>query len=130
MLNAANKHSEQGFWQLNFDSVNVGTNQAVGSLSTIIDTGTTLVIGDTQNVAALYAAIPGSADASSTVGQGFFTVPCDAIPDISVTLGGTAFHISADTFNLGQVSAGSADCVGGIAAMDEGSSTTRVPLTK
>lgn len=63
----------QGFWQVALDSVDVGGEAVATSLSAIIDTGTTLVLGDATSVAALYAAIPGSKDASSTLGDGFFT---------------------------------------------------------
>ncbi|KIK65519.1 hypothetical protein GYMLUDRAFT_94161 [Collybiopsis luxurians FD-317 M1] len=112
--------TQVGFWQIDLQSVNVNGAAAATDLSAVVDTGTTLVLGDSDNVAAVYAAIPGSADASSTVGAGFFTVPCDSIPTVSLTFGGTAFTISADTFNLGMVSAGSSDCVGGIAAADLG----------
>ncbi|KAJ3829455.1 acid protease [Lentinula raphanica] len=115
-----NPVTEVGFWQIDLQSVNVNGEAAVSDLSAIIDTGTTLIVGDPDNVAAFYAAIPGSADASNTVGAGFFTVPCDAIPAVSMTFGGTSFTLSPDTFNLGLVSAGSNDCVGGITASDLG----------
>lgn len=55
------------------DSVNANGRAVAARLSTIIDTGTTLVIGDPTSVRAFYAQIPGSADASATVGSGFFT---------------------------------------------------------
>ncbi|KAJ3715622.1 acid protease [Lentinula guzmanii] len=112
--------TQVGFWQIDLQAVNVNEKAAVTGLSAIIDTGTTLIVGDPDNVAAFYAAIPGSADASKTVGPGFFTVPCDAIPSVSLTFGGTAFTVSPDTFNLGLVSAGSNDCVGGVTASDLG----------
>ncbi|KAK7060334.1 hypothetical protein VNI00_001099 [Paramarasmius palmivorus] len=107
--------TDQGFWQVDLDAVNVNGDAAVNSVSSIIDTGTTLILGDDTNVAKFYAAIPGSKDASQTAGPGFFTVPCDAIPNISLTFGGKAFTVSPETFNLGLLSQGSNDCVGGIA---------------
>lgn len=113
--------TQQGYWQVDLAAVNVNGQATVTGVSAIIDTGTSLVLGNTANVAQFYAAIPGSADATSTVGAGFFTVPCASIPSVSLTFGSTAFPISADTFNLGQVSAGSADCVGGMVASDLGS---------
>ncbi|ESK97458.1 aspartic protease [Moniliophthora roreri MCA 2997] len=106
----------RGFWQVDLEAVSVDGNAVVNGLSSIIDTGTTLIMADNQSVAAFYAAIPGSKDASQTAGPGFFTVPCDSIPAISLTFGGEAFSISPDTFNLGRLSAESNDCVGGIAA--------------
>jgi hypothetical protein len=41
--------------------------------SGIIDTGSRLVVGDPLSVAQFYHAIPGSKDASSTVGPGYYT---------------------------------------------------------
>lgn len=43
------------------------------------------------------------------------SVPCDAIPNVSLTFGGKEFAIPPESFNLGQATAGSSDCVGGIA---------------
>jgi len=47
-----------------------------------------------------------------------YLVPCDSVPDVSLTFGGTEFSISPDIFNLGLVSEGSNDCVGGIMGGD------------
>jgi hypothetical protein len=127
--------STQGFWEINTDAIGAGGKTAGSNIDSIVDTGTSLVVGDQGTVAAIYAEIPGSKDASNTAGPGFFTcaydtyifyhtltsdaVPCDSNPDVSVTLGGKAFSISADTLNLGQLSEGSDDCVGGIMAASD-----------
>ncbi|VDC02585.1 unnamed protein product [Peniophora sp. CBMAI 1063] len=103
-----------GFWQVTMDSINAAGKAAGSNLDSIIDTGTTLVIGDMNTVAALYAEIPGSADASETAGPGFFTFPCDTDPEVSLTFGGKSFPISLDTFNLGLLTEGGDDCVGGV----------------
>ncbi|EPQ56531.1 acid protease [Gloeophyllum trabeum ATCC 11539] len=108
----------KGYWQVNMDNVLVNGKRAVGQLSVIIDSGTTLVIGDSKSVKMLYAAVPGSKDASRTVGQGYYTVPCSAIPTISLTFSGKSFPISPSIFNLGRVSRGSNDCVGGVVSSD------------
>ena len=63
----------QGFWQITLESVNVNGRSVARGLSAIIDTGTSLVYGDTNTVIALYNGIPGSRNASRTVGDGFFT---------------------------------------------------------
>lgn len=120
------------FWEVSTSRVSVGSKAVVTrAQDSIVDTGTTLLIVDTASAAAIYAAIPGSADASRTVGEGFFTVPCNAIPtDVSFTLGGKAFTLSADSFNFGQVSAGSADCVGGIAGEDGVGQCIRLLLSR
>lgn len=110
------------FWEINTQSVSVGGRAVITrAQDSIVDTGTTLLIVDPASARSIYAAVPGSADASRTIGSGFFTVPCNAVPDnISFTLGGKAFTLSADSLNFGQVSAGSSQCVGGIVGDDEG----------
>ncbi|KAL0581946.1 hypothetical protein V5O48_000003 [Marasmius crinis-equi] len=106
-----------GYWQINADGVSVSGKQVAGQFVAIVDTGTTLVYGDPGSVEALYAAVPGARDASLTVGPGFFTVPCDSVPnDINIVLGGKSFPISAKTFNIGQLEVGSSECVGGFVA--------------
>ncbi|KAF8290886.1 peptidase A1, partial [Clavulina sp. PMI_390] len=86
----------------------------VSGLSVIVDSGTTLIVGDSDNVATFYSQIEGSADASSTVGAGFYTFPCSSVPSVSATFNGVSYSISSDYFNLGQASDGSSDCVGGV----------------
>jgi cathepsin D len=106
--------TQEGYWQTNFDALNVGGQGVVSTTSCIVDSGTTLVIGDTENVAAFYQQIPGAQDATSTVGEGFFTFPCDStLPAVSFTLGGQDFPMT-DSLNFGPVSEGSNDCVGSI----------------
>ncbi|OCH93546.1 Asp-domain-containing protein [Obba rivulosa] len=107
-----------GFWQVDLDAVSVNGHAAVTASSAIFDTGTTLILGSSHDVGQLYAAIPGAADASATMGSGFFTLPCNQTPDVTFTFGGAEFPLSADTFNLGKVSPGSSTCVGGIVASD------------
>lgn len=106
------------FWQIMTESVSVSrTRVVIVPNEAIVDTGTTLLIVDTKSAKAIYAGIPGSLNATSTIGEGFFTVPCDAIPsDVSFAIAGKAFTLSADSFNLGAVESGSNACVGGIMA--------------
>jgi cathepsin D len=113
--------TEVGFWEIESGGVSVGGTQVVGPQDSIVDTGTTLVLGDTESVRAVYAAIPGSRDASLLLGPGFFTAPCARFPDnVGLILGGQTFTMSADTFNLGRVSILSPNCVGGLVADDVG----------
>ena len=44
------------------DSVTVGGNNVVGSTEAIIDTGTTLIVGDSQSIASAYGGIKGAQD--------------------------------------------------------------------
>lgn len=100
--------------------MNVNGKAVVSSLSVIVDSGSTLIVGDAVNVKTFWAAVPGSADASSTVGKGYYSFPCDSTAEVSATFNGQSYTISADNFNLGAVSEGSSDCVGAIVSGNEG----------
>ncbi|CAG8659600.1 12171_t:CDS:2, partial [Acaulospora colombiana] len=110
--------TQRGYWQVDFDSLNVGGSATVSSKPCIIDSGTTLVMGDSESVASFYSSIPGAQQADSSVGKGFYTFPCDQKPEVSFTLGGKDFSIT-DSFNLGRVQEGSDQCVGGIVASED-----------
>lgn len=62
----------QGFWQINLESVNIFDRATVAGKSAIIDTGTTLILGDLSSVAKFYASIDGSKPAPSK-GEGFYS---------------------------------------------------------
>ena len=55
------------------DSVGVNGGRVLGSTSAIIDTGTTIIIGNPSDVKQVYSSIRGAKDATSTVGAGFYT---------------------------------------------------------
>ncbi|KDQ10090.1 hypothetical protein BOTBODRAFT_147882 [Botryobasidium botryosum FD-172 SS1] len=118
-----NTVTQQGFWQIALDSVNVGGQAAVTGLQGVIDSGTTLIVGDTDHVAAFYQSIPGSQDISNVVGSpGSFGFPCKSAPtDVSFTFGGQTYSVDPKFFNLGAVSQGSDLCMGAIVAQDLGS---------
>ena len=98
------------------DSVTVNGKQVVGNTPVIVDTGTTLVVGHSDVVDAMYASIPGAK--KNPAGHGMYTVPCDGIPDVSITFGGKAFTISSETFNIGPMPNSTSDCFGGIVGQD------------
>lgn len=113
--------TKQGYWQVALQGVSVnGASVSSSATPSIIDTGTTLVVAPTAQAKALYKAIPGSKDASKTIGDGFYTFPCSSSQTVSLTFGGKAFSISPQLFNLGRVSKSSSDCVGGIVGADYG----------
>ncbi|KAG5646437.1 hypothetical protein DXG03_003487 [Asterophora parasitica] len=64
---------DTGFWQVALDAVNVNGRATSRNLSAIIDTGTTLVLGDFASVVKVYDNIPGAKNATNTIGEGFFT---------------------------------------------------------
>lgn len=111
--------TEVGYWQIEFSGLSVGSKSVLsGSTDAIVDTGTTLIIGDSSTVSKFYKQIPGAKSASSSLGDGMYTIPCDSDVSATVTVAGKKFTVSADTLNQGQVSDGSSTCVGGVAADD------------
>lgn len=104
----------KGYWQVNFDGVWVDGTQVKQSASAIVDTGTTLIIGETDGIKALFAKIPGS----HQVDNGLYTIPCDYNTPISVSFGGRAFSVDPKTFNLGHYGSSSSDCLAGAASDD------------
>ncbi|KZT40650.1 acid protease [Sistotremastrum suecicum HHB10207 ss-3] len=111
--------TQPGFWQVEMDSANVNGQAVVQGISAIVDSGTTLIVGDSKRVSEFYNAIEGAKDASATFGPGFFSFPCSSSPSVSLTFGGTAFDFS-NTFSLGPAQQGSSDCIGGVIASDTG----------
>ena len=67
--------AQEGYWQVDMDGLSVGGSQVVSSTSSIIDTGTTLIVGDSSSVASAYSSISGSSDN----GDGTYTVDCDLV---------------------------------------------------
>lgn len=104
----------RGYWQVKMDAVSVNGKTPIHNVQSVIDTGTTLIIAYAPQVRQFYAAIPGSRDASATIGPGFYTFPCSTTARVSLTFGGRAFSISPNLFNLGRVSAQSNSCVGAV----------------
>ncbi|KIM45427.1 hypothetical protein M413DRAFT_24631 [Hebeloma cylindrosporum] len=118
--------STPSFWLLSMSAVQVdGTSVAISTGTTAlaaIDTGTTLIGGPTADVAAIWAAVPGSA--ASQDSQGFFEFPCSTTVTISFSFGGKLWPISSQDMNLGQVSQGSSQCLGAIFDLSQG---TNIP---
>ncbi|KAJ6602795.1 acid protease [Mycena vulgaris] len=109
---------EEDFYALALQALDVNsrTVATANGVVAIVDTGTTLLIGDPQGVEILYSAIPGAKDASAIIGDGFFTVPCNAIPTAGIVLGNQLFNVAPAIFNLGILEGN--DCVGGVVSSE------------
>ncbi|KAJ6584643.1 Asp-domain-containing protein [Mycena capillaripes] len=109
---------EEDFYVLNLQALDVNsrTVATANGVIAIVDTGTTLLLGDPEGVEILYSAIPGAKDASLVIGPGFFTVPCNRIPTAGITLANQIFNVAPAIFNLGILEGN--DCVGGIVGQD------------
>jgi len=56
------QYRSQGYWQVALDGVSVGGVIASGATSAIIDTGSTLIIGDSASVERIYQSMEGARD--------------------------------------------------------------------
>ncbi|CDO76342.1 hypothetical protein BN946_scf185011.g6 [Trametes cinnabarina] len=111
--------TEEGYWQVDVDVISVNGKSVLEKTPAIIDTGTTLIIGDKKSVAAIYSAIPGSEDASDTIEKGYYTIPCDSDAVVALTFGGRAFNISSDQFRGDPLDSDKSRCMGGVVATDD-----------
>ncbi|KAF9220276.1 acid protease [Gyrodon lividus] len=102
---------QHGFWEVNMDNVMRNGEVVLTNVPCIIDTGTALIHGFAEDVETLYAAIGGMPGYNS-----FYVFPCDAVPNIVFTFGGSPFPISAETLIIGISPDDPAYCVGSIIA--------------
>ncbi|PIL25260.1 transporter [Ganoderma sinense ZZ0214-1] len=111
--------SQVAFWQIGGGSVAAnGVGVSGTTFDAVIDTGTTIIYGDTEQVATLYGAIPGAQEFDPE--NGFYSFPCDSTPTVAFNWGGEDWPISAENFNLGETKSGSGQCVGAISGQDVG----------
>ncbi|KAJ7162217.1 aspartyl protease [Mycena filopes] len=114
------------FWLLSVSGVTVqGQNIPVATgdaALAAIDTGTTLIGGPTEDVNAIWAAVPGATKIGPTM-PGYFQFPCTTTIKISIAFGGKLWPIDPSDMNLGpgQGTARS-QCLGGIFDLTLGSS--------
>jgi len=81
--------------------------------TSILDTGTTLIVAPQADAAAVHAAIPGAA----SDGQGGFTIPCTSTAVVAMSFGGQSFAINPADLAFQPTSNNlQGDCVSGISA--------------
>ncbi|KAJ3721426.1 acid protease [Lentinula guzmanii] len=111
-----------GFWQVKNASVAVGGQNVLSDFDTIIDSGTTIMYGPPDMVKEIYAKVEGATIFDSD--EGFYSFPCDKVPDISFSWGGENFAISSENLNLGRTALNATTCAGALAAKDLGLGNT------
>ncbi|KAF9218657.1 acid protease [Gyrodon lividus] len=104
-----------GYWKVSIDNVVGNGENVLSNVVGIVDTGGDLIHGLPEQVAAFYEAIGGTVLPAD---HHFYTFPCNAVPSVSFTFGGTSFPISADTFNIGPSAEDASLCLGAIIAND------------
>ncbi|XP_072703859.1 cathepsin D-like isoform X1 [Ciconia boyciana] len=117
--------SRRSYWQLHMERVSVGTPGSAGcrdpplcrgGCQAIVDTGTSLVTGPSEEVAALQRALGGTRAAG-----GQYLVDCGrvpSLPNVTFVLGGHEFSLGPQHYVLQVSQWGSPTCVIGFMALD------------
>ncbi|KAJ7220700.1 aspartic peptidase domain-containing protein [Mycena pura] len=102
-------------------SVSISTGNAALAA---IDTGTTALGGPSADVAAIWAAVPGSGPITDAeLPQGYFQFPCSTSVSVTFSFGGQDWAIDSDDINLGQIEEGGTMCAGAIFDLTLGANT-------
>ncbi|KAJ3876530.1 acid protease [Lentinula edodes] len=115
-----------GFWQVKNASITVGGQDVLSDFDTIIDSGTTIMYGPPDMVKEIYSKVEGAEVFDSS--EGFYSFPCNKVPEISFSWGGEKFAISSENFNLGTTAPNASTCAGALAAKDLGLGNTTLLL--
>ncbi|KAG9008067.1 Type I transmembrane sorting receptor [Tulasnella sp. JGI-2019a] len=114
-LSASATGGIQSFWNTPSSGFTYNGGASTGSFSAIIDSGTTLIYIPAAAAKNLYALIPGSQDASASLGAGTYTYPCSmTLGTIAMVIDSNSYALNPSDFNAGPVSNGSSTCVGAI----------------
>ncbi|KAG2140974.1 aspartic peptidase domain-containing protein [Suillus bovinus] len=106
--------TKEGPWQITGDAIGINGKEIVNTFSAIIDSGTSLILGNSPDVSQLYAAVN-----ATEIEKGVYALPCDTVPTVSITLGGKSFPLSAETLIHGPVDSSGTICIGAIHGSDE-----------
>ncbi|KAJ5204359.1 uncharacterized protein N7498_005238 [Penicillium cinerascens] len=105
--------SSQGFWTFTADSYTIAGSTG-SSITGFADTGTTLLLLDSDIVAEYYSQVPGAQMDSSAGGYVF---DCSStLPDFIVTISGYNAVVPGAFINYAPISQGGSTCFGGIQA--------------
>ncbi|CAE6501061.1 unnamed protein product [Rhizoctonia solani] len=102
------------YWLTNGTSSVDGTEAYSGSM--IIDSGTTLIVGEKRSVEAWWESVEYATRCPSFIcgASGYYLFPCSSPPNVTFGFGGASYNVSPDYFNLGSVDRFGEICVGGI----------------
>ncbi|KAJ7606122.1 aspartic peptidase A1 [Mycena polygramma] len=113
--------STNSYWILPVTAITVQGNSITVASGTdsyaAIDTGTTLVGGPADEIASIYAQIPGS-EAGTGQYDGYYLYPCDTSVTVTLSFGGKTWAVSPADFASQQVSRGT--CLGAFFTLTTG----------
>ncbi|NXH39968.1 CATD protein, partial [Dicaeum eximium] len=110
--------TRKAYWQIHMDSVDVANGVSVcnGGCEAIVDTGTSLITGPTEDVKKIQKAI-----GAKPLIKGEYIIPCEKVPtlpNITVTLGGKAFVLTPQQYVIKMTAQGETICMSGFSGLD------------
>ncbi|XP_030329284.1 cathepsin E [Strigops habroptila] len=109
--------TQQGYWQIQLDNVQLGgtVTFCTNGCQAIVDTGTSLITGPSKDIKELQSSI------GATPVDGEYAVECSSLsvmPDVTFTINGLPYTLSAQAYTLMEYSDGMAFCTSGFQGMD------------
>ncbi|XP_069821778.1 cathepsin D-like [Dendropsophus ebraccatus] len=110
--------TRKAYWQIRMDQLSVGEQLTLckGGCEAIVDTGTSLITGPKEEVAALQKFI-----GAFPMIHGEFIVPCDKIPSLPVVtfrFGGKEYSLTGEQYVLKVTQLGHTICISGFMGLD------------
>lgn len=108
-----------GYWSIPLDDVSAGGRSVgINASEVVIDTGTTLIGAPAADVAAIYRQISQASPYSLNGEPGYYSIPCDASINVTLTFGGVEYAIPSESFNAGAIDSRGTACLGAIFALE------------
>ncbi|KAG9077974.1 Type I transmembrane sorting receptor [Ceratobasidium sp. UAMH 11750] len=101
------------YWLTNGESSVNGKVAYKGGM--IIDSGTTLMVGEANSVKAWWQTVQGAKPCTTCGGEGYYTFPCSSPPKVAFSFGGASYDLKSDFFNIGSADPSGQACVGALA---------------
>ncbi|KAK0495372.1 aspartic peptidase domain-containing protein [Armillaria luteobubalina] len=104
--------NKRGFWEVPLDDIQVN-GESLGLLDrfAVLDTGSTLILAQSKDVASIHQRIPGARLSD----QGSWIIPCQTSAVVSFVIGGREFPIDSRDLRFSYVDENSTvDCISGI----------------
>ncbi|XP_019407201.1 PREDICTED: cathepsin D [Crocodylus porosus] len=110
--------TRSAYWQIHMDQLNVanGPTLCKGGCEAIVDTGTSLITGPTEEVKELQKAI-----GAKPLIKGQYVIPCEKVPTlppVSLVLGGKPHQLTGEQYVFKVTVQGETICLSGFSALD------------